>query len=369
MKQKDQMRSQKTSVDMKQLKNAFAILANEIEAKRIPGAVSIVGTGNRIIDKFASGKLMTDGTVNNYVDEDTMFDCASLTKVVITMPLVLKLIEQGEIELSEPVSTYISVFEKGDKSLINIRHLLTHTSGLKPHVSKDFTNWKPEEVKEYIYSVELDSYPGERVIYSDVGFIVLGDIIEIILNKPLDKAAEEYIMNPIGMEDTYYNPPKHLKSRIAATEFRTDLGRYQWGEVHDEKAQVLGGVSGHAGLFSTAHDLALYAQMWLNNGWIGETLIIPPVIVENAIKSYTASLNGNRGLGWVLKGDALDASGDLFSQYSYGHTGFTGTSLWIDPENELFVVLLTNRVHLGRNNSIFRLRKEFHNAVMASVRE
>lgn len=350
-------------------KNAFVILANEIEAQRIPGATAAIGRKNQIVDTFAGGNIMIDGPFSYPVNEDTIFDCASLTKVVITLPLILKLIEQGKLGLSETVSSYIPEFRRGAKSLITISHLLTHTSGLKPHVNKDFTNWESGKIKQYICSMELESNPGERVLYSDLGFIILGNIIEIILRKPLDIAAEEHILTPIGMKDTYFNPPEHFKRRIAATEYRIDSGRYQWGDVHDEKAKALGGVSGHAGLFSTVGDLSLYAQMWLNNGKVGEISLLPTLAIESAIKSYTASLNGNRGLGWVLKDDELDASGDHFSQYSYGHTGFTGTSLWIDPNKELFVVLLTNRVHLGRNNSIYTLRRVFHNAVMASLNE
>ncbi|WP_382400399.1 serine hydrolase domain-containing protein [Lentibacillus salinarum] len=368
MKQQEiRISSHKAGMDEERLKNAFTILSREIEAKRIPGAAAVVGKKDLIAGSFAGGSIMIDETVNTPVNQDTIFDCASLTKVVITLPLVLRLMEQGLIELDEPVSTYVPAFHKGAKSHVTIRHLLTHTSGLKPHIRNDFTNWKPEEAKAYIYSQELDHYPGKWVVYSDLGFIILGDIIERILNQPLDKAAEAYILHPLGMVDTYFNPPDHLKSRIAATEYRRDLKRYQWGEVHDEKAYAFGGISGHAGLFSTVGDLARYAQMWLNQGELGDALIFSPVTVENSIRNYTLLLNGNRGLGWVLKGDTLDASGDLFSQYSYGHTGFTGTSLWIDPEKDLFVVLLTNRVHLGRDHSIFRLRRVFHNAVMASA--
>lgn len=353
--------------DKERLKNAFEILSGEVEAKRLPGAVAIVGRNDLIVDRFASGNMTTDGSLIDSVNQDTIFDCASLTKVVVTLPLILKLLEQGHIALSDPVATYISEFQNGKKSTVSLRHLLTHTSGLKSFVSKHFTNWKSDDIKQYIYSLDGDNHPGECVVYSDLGFIILGDIVEKVLNKPLNDAAEEHIFRPLGMTNTYFNPPEQFKHRIAPTEFREDLGHFQRGEVHDEKAYALGGVSGHAGLFSTAGDLSRYAQMWLQKGRLNETYIFSPVTIESAIKNYTSSLNGNRGLGWVLREDKMDASGDLFSTSSYGHTGFTGTSLWIDPERDLFVVLLTNRVHLGRDNSIFRLRRVFHNAVMASV--
>ncbi|QKY69995.1 class A beta-lactamase-related serine hydrolase [Lentibacillus sp. CBA3610] len=230
--QKDVPLSQNT-IDKTRLGSAFDILSREIEAQRLPGAAAVVGREDVIVGSFASGNIMLDPSVKDSVNKHTIFDCASLTKVVVTLPLVMMLIEKGLIELSEPVSTYIPAFQTEAKSLVTIRHLLTHTSGLKPHISEDVTSWKPDEVKQFIYSQELDRRPGECVVYSDLGFILLGDIIEIILNKPLDEAANEYIFNPIGMADTYFNPPEQLKSRIAATEFREDAGRFQWGEVHD----------------------------------------------------------------------------------------------------------------------------------------
>ncbi|MBP1971544.1 CubicO group peptidase (beta-lactamase class C family) [Virgibacillus natechei] len=356
-------------MDEGRLKHAFSILSREIENAKIPGAAAIVGRGDYVVDSFTDGYIRLDGADKHPVNMDTIFDCASLTKVVVTMPLILRLVEQGLIELNEPVSTFISAFKEGKKSLVTIKHLLTHTSGLKPGVNKNFTNWHPDEIKQYIYSQEVEAEPGKRVVYSDLGFIILGEIISMILDRPLDIAAKDYLLLPLGMSDSYFCPPKYLKNQIAATEYRNDLGRYQWGEVHDEHANALGGVSGHAGLFSTVGDLAQYARMWLNKGKLGNNFIFSPVTVERAIQNHTNVLGGNRGLGWALKGDELDASGDLFSAYSYGHTGFTGTSIWIDPDTDLFVVLLTNSVHLGRNGSISNLRRIFHNAVTASITE
>lgn len=351
----------------KRLKGAFSILSREIKNKEIPGVAAIVGRGDYIVDSFVNGYTRLDSDRNHFADVDTIFDCASLTKVVVTLPLVLTLLEQGRIALSDPVSTYIPEFQKGKKSLITIEHLLTHTSGLKPSIGQNVKNWQPKEVIQNVYSQEVDNEPGACVVYSDLGFIILGEIISIILNQPLDIAAKNYIFTPLGMKDSHFSPPGHLKNRIAATEYRDELGRYQWGEVHDETAYALGGVSGHAGLFSTVGDLTKYTQMWLNKGNLQNNAIFSPVTIENAIRNQTKSLDGNRGLGWVLKGDTFDASGDLFSTYSYGHTGFTGTSIWIDPKTDLFVVLLTNSIHFGRNNSILRLRRIFHNAVIASV--
>jgi CubicO group peptidase (beta-lactamase class C family) len=354
-------------MDQERLNHAFSLLKKAVDDRVIPGAVTIVGRHDKIVGKYSVGHSIITDSIQYETEMNTIYDCASLTKVVVTLPLVLKLLEKGMLELSDPVSRYVPEFRNRKKSSLTIKHLLTHTSGLKPFVNLLFEGWRSEEILQFIYSQTIEEQPGKRVIYSDIGFIILGEIVSKILDQPLDAVAKEYVFEPLGMTDSQFCPPKHLQKRIAATEFREDLGRYLWGEVHDERAYALGGVSGHAGLFSTAGDLARYALMWLNNGEFGGTHLLSPLAVKTALKNHTASLNGNRGLGWVLKDDSHDASGSLFSPLSYGHTGFTGTSIWMDPDAELFVVLLTNRVHFGRDHSITRLRKIFHNAVAASI--
>jgi CubicO group peptidase (beta-lactamase class C family) len=170
------------------------------------------------------------------------------------------------------------------------------------------------------------------------------------------------------MKDTGYRPAIELKDRMASTEFHEGLGRHKLGEVHDENAYAMGGVAGHAGLFATTKDVAIYGQMWLNGGTYANVQLFSPITVQMAIARYTEGITGaNRGLGWVLRGDQWDATGDLFSPLTFGHTGFTGTSLTCDPQHELVVVLLTNRVHFGRQKPIVRLRSIFHNAVAASI--
>ncbi|HET7578136.1 MAG TPA: serine hydrolase domain-containing protein [Bacillales bacterium] len=355
---------EQVGIDKEQLKNAFSLIGWEVEEKHIPGAAAVVGRYGKIAGTFTAGQLMAEGPPVRF---DTIYDCASLTKVVVTLPLLLKLVELGQVDLNDPVSRYLSEFQEGRKGSITLRQLLTHTSGLKPFVDGLFEGWDPEEIKQYIYRQDLNYETGTQVVYSDLGFIILGEIISGIYGQSLDEAAKTHIFQPLGMKDSQFNPPGELKDRIAATEFRKDLNRVMRGEVHDERAFALGGVSGHAGLFSTAGDLARYASMWLNKGKIDGTSFFSPLTVEGACRNYTSSLNGNRGLGWVLKGDSFDASGDLFSQASFGHTGFTGTSIWMDPETNLFVVLLTNRVHFGRERPVVRLRRLFHNAVAASV--
>lgn len=359
--------AEQVGMDQERLNHAFSLLKEAVDHKLIPGAVAIVGRHHRIVGKYSVGHAILTDSIQYETAMNTIYDCASLTKVVVTLPLVLKLVEKGLLELSDPVSKYLPEFRKGKKSSITIKHLLTHTSGLKPFVNLTFDGWRPVEIKQFIYSQTVEEGPDKRVIYSDIGFIVLGEIVSKIFDQSLDLVAKKYIFEPLGMADSQFCPPKYLQKRIAATEFREDLGRYLWGEVHDERAHALGGVSGHAGLFATAGDLARYALMWLNDGELGGTRLLSPLTVKTALENHTAALDGNRGLGWVLKGDSFDASGSLFSPLCYGHTGFTGTSIWMDPDAELFVVLLTNRVHFGRDHSITRLRKIFHNAVAASI--
>jgi len=302
------------------------------------------------------------------VTESTVYDCASLTKVVATLPLVLLLVDRGRLRLDDPVARYIPAFAAEGKAAVTVRQLLTHTSGLPAHKNMYSHGWTPDEVKAYIYALPPEYEPGTKMVYSDLGFITLGEIAAELFGEPLDTAARRHVFEPLGMNDTCFMPPQEWRPRIAATEFDEALGRHKWGEVHDENAGALGGASGHAGLFSTAGDLAKYAAMWLAGGRIGESgeRLISQAAAEAATRCGTPGLPANRGLGWVLKGDPWDASGDWMSPSSYGHTGFTGTSLWMDPARDCFAVLLTNRVHYGRDGSVARLRACFHNAVAAA---
>lgn len=355
--------SEREGLNEEKLIAAFSLLDHEI-GKKTPGASAAICRNGKLVAVYASGRLMEKGPE---VVFDTIYDCASLTKVAVTLPLALKLLESGKLDAKEKVSAFIPEFREGKKADVTIQQLLTHTSGLKPFVRGDFKGWSPQEIKKHIYTRDLENDPGTHMVYSDLGFIILGEIISFILKQPLNEAAEKLIFEPLAMKDSSFNPPDHLRERIAATEFREELGTYQRGEVHDERALALGGVSGHAGLFSTVFDLARYVNMWLNNGRMGNETYFSPLTVEAAIRNFTSGIDGNRGLGWVLKGDPFDASGLLFSPSSYGHTGFTGTSIWMDPANQLGVVLLTNRVHYGREVSILGLRRRFHNAVAGSI--
>ncbi len=357
-------------LDPQSIKAAYALLENAAAEKLIPGAVAVIGR------RSGQGKLQTGLVADTdhrteEVQTNTIYDCASLTKVMVTLPLTLKLIEQGGLRLDDAVADFIPDFAANGKGHITIRHLLTHTSGLIAFYDMHSHGWTPEEIMSSIYTQHLEYESGSRMVYSDLGFILLGSLCERLLGIPLDEAAKRYVFEPLDMAESCYRPDTSLFPRIAATEFDPAEGAHRVGRVHDENAEALGGVSGHAGLFSTAGDLAKAAAVWLNEGAISPgRRFLSQAAVKAAIAGYTSGITGaNRGLGWVLKGDSFDVSGDLMSEAAYGHTGFTGTSIQIDPVYDLYMVLLTNRVHYGRQKSINRLRQCFHNAVVAGIRE
>ncbi|WNQ13353.1 serine hydrolase domain-containing protein [Paenibacillus aurantius] len=353
--------------DSGKLLTAFRLLDGEIRNGQTPGGTAAAGSRTAIYGLYAAGSVGGGTEAGRPVVPETIYDCASLTKVVVTLPLVLMLLEEGKLHLNEPVCRFLPEFGANGKESVTVRQLLSHTSGLPAFFNLHGNGWPPERMWQEIAELRLEDVPGSRMVYSDIGFIVLGRLIAVLMKKPLDQAARERLFQPLGMTDTGFCPGPELHARLAPTEFDEKLGRPKLGEVHDENAYAFGGVSGHAGLFSTAGDLAKYARMWLGGGELDGTRVLSPASVEAAARSWTGTLPANRGLGWTLKGDPWDASGDLFSERSYGHTGFTGTSLWIDPQRDVFAVLLTNRVHYGRDKSVVRLRVCYHNAVAASL--
>jgi CubicO group peptidase (beta-lactamase class C family) len=253
------------------------------------------------------------------------------------------LFDEKKIGLDDPVVNYIPTFGGGDKDKVTIRQLLTHTSGLP--AGRDI--WRiaqtPLEARALVLSTTLEGRPGAQYIYSDLGADVLGLIVEVVAGEPLDKFLSRRVFEPLGMNETMFRPADSLRSRIAPTEVTPPRGYPLRGEVHDENAYALGGVAGHAGLFSTAADLSVFAQMMLNGGEYNGVQIISKPTVE----LFTSRAFGHRALGWdTAEGDY--GSGRFLGPTAYGHTGFTGTSMWIDPEREMFVILLTNRVHAAR---------------------
>lgn len=341
-------------------------LQQEIDAQHIPGAVIHVSHQGEVLMQNAIGDRSLY-PARNPMSIDTVFDIASLTKVVATLPAVLRLLEKGELHLDDPVHYFISDFKGGGKEGITIKHLLTHTSGLPSHRPYHLEQHNASQIIESVCVEELSAPIEERIIYSDLNFILLYHIIEQITNKPFPEFVSEEIFKPLGMNETMFLP-HFSKERFAPTEYFDHIQDYKCGVVHDENAESMGGVSGHAGLFSTIDDLAKYCLMIEREGLNECSTFLSKVTLKLTRRNFTPyDPHEFRGLGWILKGPKQSSCGDLFSTNSYGHTGFTGTSIWFDPDEELHVILLTNRVHLGRKSPIIRLRSRLHNIIRASL--
>lgn len=340
-------------------------LQKEVDLKHIPGAVIHISYQKQVVLQEAIGHRRVFPE-KEPMELDTVFDLASLTKVVATLPVTLKLLENGDIRLDDPVSYFIPSFGQNGKESITIRHLLTHTSGLPAHKRYYLENLNAEQIFTKICQQELEASIGQKVIYSDLGLITLYRVIETITGEKFDKYVKQEIFEPLGMVDTGFNSifPKH---RFAATEYCEKLQDYKCGIVHDENTESMGGVSGHAGLFSTVSDLAKFASMIENNGVYQGKRILSEQALRLARQNFTPFDQEYRGLGWILKSPAYSSCGDFFSPFSYGHTGFTGTSIWFDPEIDLHVILLTNRVHFGRQDHILRIRPRLHNLIRAHL--
>lgn len=337
-------------------------LKHEVSQKHIPGAVIQVTHKNKTIMREAVGYRIDTKTVQEPMALDTVFDLASLTKIVATLPAVLKLMDDGKIRLDDPVTLFLPKFSQAGKEDVKVRHLLTHTTGLPQHRSYHLDNLNKSEILEQIYQEELAEAPGNSVSYSDLGFIILHRLVEIVADKPFDQFLDEAILSRLEMDETGFNPT-FAKKRYAATEYSESHGDYKTGVVHDENAESMGGISGHAGLFSTLKDLTKFVYMIENDGNYGARQILSSSALKLARTNFTSFDNEHRGLAWMLKNPELASCGDYFSKESYGHTGFTGTSLWFDPEIDLSVILLTNRVHYGREPHIIRLRPRLHNII------
>lgn len=334
------------------------VLQKAVQEHHIPGAVIAITTSDETIYKGAFGYAHEPNQIQ--MKEDTIFDLASLTKVTATLPAIMQLQEAGLLDIDDSISYYLTQFEENHQE-VTIKHLLTHTSGFRPEIKFYRLNANKDEAIDIISKLE-DMKPVEtEVVYSDLNYILLGRIVEQIVGMPLEEYTTTSIYQPLGMNDTYFNPPESKKKRVAATEYIDLIQDYQWGKVHDENTFHFGGVSGHAGLFSTAKDLAKYARMLLNGGHHRKVNILTAKSIELTMKSYTRHLNLNRGLGWQLY-DPSSFSGQFF-QEGFGHTGFTGTSIWLSRKPDVAVIFLTNRVHFGRSTNIHRLRKIIHNLV------
>jgi beta-N-acetylhexosaminidase len=327
------------------------LLDEAVAARAFPGGVVAVGHRGQLAHLRAFGKLSYDAEAPA-VQPDTLYDLASLTKVVVTTTMAMILVDEGRLDLDKRVRDFLPRFSGGAKERVSVRHLLTHSSGL------DW--WAPlhKELQgraayvERIQSLDLVYEPGSKSLYSDLGVILLGEILERVAGESLESFARRRLFEPLGLRSTLFRPGPELRPRIAPTEVDPWRGRLLRGEVHDENAFALGGVAPHAGLFGSAGDLARFAQLLLNGGVFEHRRIVSRATLESFTRRAGIP-DSSRALGWDTKSDNSSA-GTLFSERSFGHTGFTGTSLWLDPERGLFVVLLTNRVHPTRENQAIR---------------
>jgi CubicO group peptidase (beta-lactamase class C family) len=276
---------------------------------------------------------------------------------------MMQLFEQGKVDLDAPLQRYIPEWQGPHKELVTIRHLITHTSGLPAFKPYDQQTHDPDSLAKLMFATPLDTLPGVRMIYSDIGAYMLGRLVERLSGETLDQYVLNHVFRPLGMNETMYRPPSSLKPRIAPTEIDPVRGGKVWGMVHDERAYYLGGVSAHAGIFSSAYDLARFARMYLNNGTLDGVRIIRPETID----LFTTRQVQDRALGWQ-KPDGSNSAGHLMSERAFGHTGFTGTSIWIDPARDVFVILLSNRVDPTRaNNKIGRVRVALADAVTSTM--
>jgi uncharacterized protein YbbC (DUF1343 family)/CubicO group peptidase (beta-lactamase class C family) len=332
----------------------------------IPGAVLIVGHNGKIVHRRAYGQRALIPS-REAMTIDTIFDIASLTKVVATTPAVMKLYEQGKIDIGAPVTKYLPEFQAG-MSAITIGDLLTHFSGLKPDVVLE-PPWSGYQTGVRRALLEKPEAPrGTRFVYSDINFVLLAEIVHRVSGKMLDEFANEEMFSPLGMQDTTFNPPASKRSRIAPTEIDPASGQPFRGIVHDPTSRYMGGVTGDAGVFSTASDLVRFAQMMANLGELeGVRIFAPATVKKFTSPASPPGLPNVRGLGWDIDSSYSAPRGEIYSTGSFGHTGFTGTSMWIDPASNSYVILLTNAVHPNRGKVLAPLRRSVATIVAAAV--
>lgn len=373
---------------MPDLSATRALLTDAVTRGVIPCAAFAVGRGEAVYAKESMG-FRSLFPVKESITENTRFDMASLSKVLSTTMVALRFIEEGRLLLSDPLSRFFTDRElegaPDGRRDATVFDLMTHSSGITPHIAL----WNTvsaeavgtADLDSAVARVILGSKPlcgvGEQVHYSCMGYILLQKILERISGRSLDRLAIEYVFHPLGMNSTGYLPfgdnQNHPEADVAATELSPLHGYYIRGHVHDENAHFLGGVSGNAGVFSTLEDCVAFAQMLSLRGEIphgGGKRFLSQRVFDLAVRDYTQGKNESRGLGLQLRPPlpALSAAGDLFSYGSYGHTGFTGTSLYVDARTGIWAVLLTNAVHPGRDKTdFFRVRRAFHNTVMGGI--
>lgn len=343
------------------------LVENALREGVFPGTgIAVIHRGKTIFHK-AFGR-QTYAAASPAADTATIYDLASLTKPVVTTGIVMQLVERDSLDLDAPVSRYLPAFASRGKQSVTVRNLMLHNSGLRAHTLYHKTCRTPEEVFQAIDADTLLSTPGVRTLYSDLGFITLGRIVETVTGRTLDANFRQRFALPLGMRHAMFNPPASLLGSIAPTEQDTTWHfRTKRPLVHDQNAALLGGVAGHAGLFSTTGDLVPYIRMLMQGGtYEGKQYFTP-----ETVRMFTTRTGRNsRALGWDLRSlEGLSSAGTAFSTSSWGHLGFTGTSIWIDPEKDLAVIMLSNRVHpTSENIRIRKFRPLLHDTVVQCIK-
>jgi CubicO group peptidase (beta-lactamase class C family) len=376
----------KWSVVRRKLARVDRALDKAIEASEIPGAVVLarMQRDGEVLEHCSVRGLAVVRPERLPMTRETLFDLASLTKPVATTTALLWLVHEGAVDLDAPVSKYLPEFSEREKDAVTVRHLLTHSSGLKPwrpfhelllaKEKKTGERWLgTPAAREFILGRVLRSglvhEPGAAAVYGDLDFIALGALVEAVSKQRLDDFVRARVAGPLGLSETFFVPlgegggmPDALRRRTAATENCPWRERILWGEVHDPNAWAMGGVAGHAGLFASADDLLRFAQTWLDV-WHGRSDALPREPLRRFATRQHLPEKSDWALGWDTPTAGASSSGRYFSAHSIGHLGFTGTSLWIDLEREAIVVMLTNRVHLVAKRSRFELRPIVHDLV------
>jgi len=384
----------KLSLIKRKLGKVARALDKAIEGAEMPGAVVLARMpreGEVLEFAWAQG-LSVIRPERLPMTRETVFDLASLTKNIATTTAIMWLVEDGLVALDDPVAKFLPAFAERDKEAVTLRHLLTHSAGLKPWRGYHEPMLEKErktgerilctaEGREWILDRVLRSArvhePGEAAVYGDLDFIVLGALVEEVSGLPLERFCAERVFEPLGMKETRFLPlgaewdeppgmPDLQRRRIAATENCPWRKRILWGEVHDPNAFAMGGVAGHAGLFAPADDVMRFAQAFLD-AWHGRSDALPPRWVKEFAQRQRLPENSDWALGWDTPTQGQSSSGQYFSEDSVGHLGFTGTSLWIDLKTEAIIVMLTNRAHLIAKRSQFALRPKIHDLIIEGL--
>ena len=322
-----------------------------------PSAAAAVGMGGAVYAAACTGHTRIGGDMP--VSANTLYDMASLTKILAPTMIALRAIEEGLLTLDDTVGRFFDAPE--DKCEITVRQIMTHTGGFEPAFDLSAEAAGPDDAVRAILAHPLAGVPGDMPRYSCMGYILFAKMLEKLLDAPIDRLARDMVFSPLGMDATGYLP---VSGNIAATEINRRTGELICGVVHDENARFMGGVSGNAGVFSDLEDMIRFACMLAQKG----DGFISPAVLETAIRNRTPGFDVHRGLGFHLGGTYQNYLGDIFPPESFGHTGFTGTSLAVDPIRGIWAVLLTNRVHPTRESTgLFRFRRRFHNAVYSTI--